>query len=226
MRHVPRLYIPNLQNIFELSESHTAHLIRVLRMNEGDQFRAFNQLEGEWVCEISSISKKTATAKKISLIRNFKDPTRRAIAFCLIKPDNTRLIIEKCTELGVTDFYPLISQYTNSKAGTEKLNSIAICASEQSERLDIPTIHPLKSIGNFAQNLPCEFKWFSAIERSSNPFKKTPDGAMGFIIGPEGGFSESEKDLLCRYTTPCSLSRNILRSETAAIIAAGQFCYS
>ena len=133
-----------------------------------------------------------------------------------------KLVIEKCTELGATDFFLIKSEYTNYMSDIERLRRVAIFASEQSERLDIPQVHNEQELSSFVMNLPIDYKWYSAIERSE---KATPileiakaSRGIGFVIGPEGGFSDAEKELLQQTTIPIRLSTNILRTETAAIL--------
>ena len=177
---------------------------------------------GEWICLISKIKKQNIYANKIKLIRKFKNESKLALAFCLIKQDNSKLVIEKSTELGATDFYPIISQYTNSSVNISKLEMIAKGAAEQSERLDIPKIHDIMQFEEFINNFPDDILWISAIERLNNDIKSLTDLDLkdkncGFIIGPEGGFSENEKKLLLKKTKAVTISKNILRAETATI---------
>lgn len=219
-RHIPRIYCQNLSGqTFEIPDFQRQHLISVLRLKEGSQFLAFNSKDGEWLCKIENIKKSSIKARKIEIKRQFKKAPNLALAICIIKPDNMKLVIEKGTELGVTDFYLIRSEYTNAICNEEKLKAIAILASEQSERLDIPIIHSENSLKNFIDALPPHFKWFSAIERMKDPAELSDmKQETGFIIGPEGGFSENEKELLKAKTTQILLSKNILRSETAAIV--------
>ena len=216
-RHIPRLYCQNISESFEIEGSQAIHLISVLRLKENDEFLAFNENDGEWLCSISKIKKQNIYANKLKLIRKFQNGPKLALAFCLIKQDNSKLIIEKSTELGATDFYPIISQYTNSSVNISKLETIA----KQSERLDIPKIHDIMQFEEFINNLPDDILWISAIERQDDIKSLSDidlkDKNCGFIIGPEGGFSENEKKLLTEKTNAVSISKNILRAETAAI---------
>lgn len=221
-RHIPRIYSPDFNDeLFEIPEFQVTHLVSVLRLKEGDSFFAFNKEEGEWLCSIVSIRKKIVKAKKIAFQRGFQKSNNLALAFSPIKPDNMRIIIEKGTELGVSDFYPIITKYTNSKLNINKLESIAILASEQSERIDIPQIHDELLFEKFTNDLPIDFEWISAIERLENSIStdklEMKNKNIGFIIGPEGGFSDSEKSILSKKTIPSCISNNILRAETAAV---------
>ncbi|MDR3224552.1 MAG: 16S rRNA (uracil(1498)-N(3))-methyltransferase [Holosporales bacterium] len=223
MKHVPRIYCEPLGNeIFELSQENSARLAVVLRLKEGSVFKAFNKIDGEWRCLVVSIRKKIIYAKREELLDSYKPSRIVALAFCPIKQDRLKIMIEKCTELGVTSFYPIQSEYTNAPMNLQKMQWIAIGATEQSERLDIPTFHDVLSFDNFVEHRPKEFVWISAVERkiqASHISELTlNEEPCGFIIGPEGGFSDHEKKTLAEKTTIVTLSKNILRTETAAIV--------
>ena len=228
-KHIPRIYCPDLtEEYFDIPQFQLTHLFSVFRLKQGDKFIAFNKQSGEWDCVISELNKKKAIGKREKFIRHFDIIIPKlALAFCLIKKDNLRFIIEKGTELGVSDFYPLISDYSNNIFDQEKLLYTAISATEQSERLDIPQIHKTQYINSFLENLPNQFYWFSAIERQNNITSldkaNIKDRNCGFIIGPEGGFSDNEKKLLTKNTIPICLSNNILRAETAALTCLAVF---
>ncbi|MDR1609382.1 MAG: 16S rRNA (uracil(1498)-N(3))-methyltransferase [Holosporales bacterium] len=225
-RHVPRVYSVALgSDEFELAGACAHHLVSVLKIRQGGEFIAFNEIDGEWMCSIESITKAGVVAKKHTLLRTLEGPVKRlATAACVVKPDTMRTIVEKCTELGATDIFLLLSVYTNVHTiSMEKLSAIAVGASEQSERLDIPRIHRPQKLVEFIEELPGGFMWISAVERISGRSNVTSiieadlRGDCGFIVGPEGGFSEAEKALLLARTTAVTLSNNVLRSETAAI---------
>ncbi len=220
-KHIPRLYIERLDCVFNLNEFQTNHLINVFRSKIGDKFIGFNETNGEWECELTSINKKSVIAKRISHIRSFVPKNKLCIAFGIIKPDNVRLIIEKCTELGTTEFFPLITDYTQFRViNIDKLQKVAIHASEQSERLDVPVINKPTLLNDFLKQLPSCITWLSALERFDGTKSICLNGDVGFIIGAEGGFSDNERTLLIAKTIPISLGANILRTETACIACA------
>jgi 16S rRNA (uracil1498-N3)-methyltransferase len=198
------------------------HLISVLKLRIGAEIIVFNQFHGEWLCTLESITKYSVIVQKKHLLRNYQTGQQKKIglAFCPIKQHNTNLIIEKCTELGATDFWPITTEFTNHTIRVEKLESIARGAVEQCGRLDLPKLHKETAFNDFIVTLPEEFLWISALERSGYQAISAIDTTnknCGFIVGPEGGFSEIEKNLLLTLTLPVSLSINILKSETAAI---------
>jgi 16S rRNA (uracil1498-N3)-methyltransferase len=190
-----------------------------------DNVIVFNEASGEWLCTIKTIKKNTVIVEKSRILRKFQGTKRVWLAFCPVKPDNNRVIVEKCTELGVTDFIPIMSEYTNHRINHTKLKLIARSAAEQCERLDIPTIWPSIDFDEFIRKLSEDITWISAIERNNTTsvIDIYTQRDYGFIVGPEGGFSEKEKNELMRRTTSCTLSPNILRSETAAIACIAVF---
>ncbi|MBR1944239.1 MAG: 16S rRNA (uracil(1498)-N(3))-methyltransferase [Alphaproteobacteria bacterium] len=229
-RHIPRIYYDNCNinnNELILPERWNNHLIKVFRIKIDDKVIIYNKQYGEWLCNITSINNNTIIVKPNRLLRKHTRINTIILAFCLIKFDNIKLIIEKCTELGITDFYPLISDYTQyNNININKLNMIAIQASEQSERLDVSNIHSISNIIEFINDLPNKITWYSAIERiSNNSNRDISNNNIGFIIGPEGGFSNREKELLITKTKPINLSSNILRAETACISCASIASY-
>lgn len=220
-KHIPRIYVVQLNDVFNLNEFQVNHLVNVFRLNVGDKFIGFNQSAGEWECVIQSASKKLVTAERVLLKRTFKHRSKLCIAFGIIKPDNVRLIIEKCTELGATEFFPLGTNYTQRKdININKLKTVATQASEQSERIDIPIIHDPMTLKNFVEHLPTGITWMTALERFNGTKPACLNGDIGFIVGSEGGFSDNERKLLVNKTTPISLGKNILRTETACITCA------
>lgn len=220
-RHIPRLYVQPITEKFTVSDAQSRHLVNVFRLTTGSNFIAFNPNDGEWECEIISITKKQVVAKRIIRTRTCSYASKLYIAFGIIKPDNMRLIVEKCTELGTTEFFPLITEYTQYRnINISKFQAIAIQASEQSERIDVPVIHEPVLLPVFVEKLPPDVIWLSALERSGKAIYRHHSDNVGFIIGSEGGFSDAERLLLAKKTEPISLGNNILRTETACIACA------
>ncbi|MDR0553101.1 MAG: 16S rRNA (uracil(1498)-N(3))-methyltransferase [Holosporales bacterium] len=207
----------------KIPNHHNIHLASVLRMNVNDSLVVFNESCGEWLASIVSIDKKGIYVRCLENIRPaFEDEHKLRIAFGMIKHDNMKWMIEKITELGVTEIFPLITEYSNIKdMNCEKYNKIIIAAVEQSERISVPALHNPMSFNSFL-NEHGEDGWCAALERTNSVYDRDAVANSGFIIGPEGGFSkeETEKLLTNPTITPISLSQNILRTETAAIACA------
>lgn len=222
MRHVPRVYIENFEcDEFEVSCFQSFHLVSVLRKKVGDVFLGFNAKQGEFECLIEEVSREKIVAKKLVFKRHFEPKAALGLAFCLLHHDDSRILVEKATELGVTDIYPLLSDHSVKTMKKEKLEKTIIGAVEQSERLDVPVLHRVSVFSEFVEHWNQETLLISAIEREKAVENilaiKMKDIDCCFVIGPAGGFSEKEKAILIEQTRPVFLSKNILRAETAAI---------
>lgn len=198
--------------LVDLSKEQHHYLEKVLRFQSGNTFLGFNQTFGEW-----EIIYEKPTYRCVAQTRK-SDPIESSwLAFAPLKHDPMTFLIEKATELGVTNLQPVITERTNSqRVNLERLQKNAIEAAQQCERLDIPTLHEPIRLTAFLQNLP-KVNWYAAIERSTEKSCKI-DYPAGFIIGPEGGWSEKEKQILDQHVSNIHLGKNILRAETAAIV--------
>ena len=173
-----------------------------MRLKKSDPFRLFNEEEGEW--RIQEEIKEC--------VRPFKPSPPLWLAFSpLAKPDRMRFLIEKATEMGVTTFIPLKTRYTQGHFDSKKALAWAIEASEQCERMDIPLFGDMCGIHDL---LSMNVSWALALERSSHV--SAISHANGLIVGPEGGFSNEEKESL-KDISSLTLGPRILRSETAVV---------
>lgn len=211
-----RLYLNQTlahEQLVELSKEQRHYLEKVLRFQSGASFFGFNQTVGEW-----EIVYEKPNYRCVLQTREPYTVEPSWLAFAPLKHDPMTFLIDKATELGVTNFQPILTERTNSqRVNLERLQKNAIEAAQQCERLDIPMVHEPVQLNAFLQNLPKEVKWYAAIERSAGKRGKI-DYPAGFIIGPEGGWSEKEKQLLNDYTINISFGNNILRAETTAIV--------
>jgi 16S rRNA (uracil1498-N3)-methyltransferase len=211
-----RLYLTqtlNVGQIIELTKDQRHYLERVLRFERGQHFFGFNEQCGEW-----KIVYEKPSYKCLDQIRSSEKTQPCWLAFSPIKNDPMNFLIEKATELGVTDFQPILCERTNShRLNIERLIKNTQEASQQCERLDVPKVHAPLALRGFLNKLPANVQWYAALERSDSD-----DAAIefpaGFIIGPEGGWSVQEQLMLKKCTRPISLGKNILRAETAAIV--------
>lgn len=225
--HLPRLYVPSTLVAaadFLLSEAQSHYLMHVLRLEANDGVRVFNPVDGEWLARVVSSNKKGVT---LTVCESLRPPERisRAVhlAFSPIKKDRMDWLVEKAVELGVTDLHPILMHRSVVRdVRQERLAAQIIEAAEQSERLDIPTLHPLTGLEKFVQQFAEKFPIYAAIERCENiPLLSeiTQGGDVGFLVGPEGGFDPQEADFLKAkpHIRPVSLGQRILRAETAAL---------
>ena len=228
MRHVPRFYVNcelKEDGPVVLTAAQMHHAANVLRLKIGDTVRVFNEKSGEWHCEIYDVKK--CSLGCVSLFKERRtDEDGPILACCLINPNRMPILLEKVTELGVSEIIPVISQYTQYKHfNYDKTMQTIIGACEQSGRISVPKLANIVKLEDFLEKYPYDCKLLIADEGFSE--KKSgkntiPKEKCAFFVGPEGGFSDSERDLFNKYDfiERISLGNNILRSETAAIALA------
>ncbi len=204
-----------------------------MRLSVGDSLRIFNNSEGEYVANIDSLDKKQGTLSFVQCLRKADiSKTEPSLAFGLVKQDALNFIIEKATELGIGSFFPLKTAHAQvSRINQERVEKNIIEAVEQSERLTLPTLESLKTLSQFLNASPGIILWaWERSEKTKNKSVKTlQDGIKlaktgaqkcSFLVGPEGGFSREEIELLLASSNviPVNLGDSILRSETACLM--------
>ncbi len=204
-----------------------SHYVKdVMRLKTGDSFSVFND-QGEWNAIIENYEKDGARIKILKKVRNKKSEKNVWLAFSPIKQNPLNFMIQKTTELGIQKFIPVICERSVvNDINIERIKKIIIESSEQSNRLSVPKITKKESLKNFLKLFPkdgCII--FCDINCNKSNFKnilsKKIKGPVCILVGPEGDFSENERQLIIELnqTSPLSLASNILRAETAAIAA-------
>lgn len=232
-KKAPRLYVKDTlvaSRVVPLTDDQCHYLLTVLRQKEGDRIHLFNGKDGEWYSSLHLISKKKGVALCKEQIRPQYDLPFVSLAFSPLKKHRQDLLIEKVTELGVTHLLPVMFRYTNMISFNEdKIYAQTLEASEQSERLSVPVLEPLRKLEIFLKEWQKDRILYVALERiSHSQGLKTiidPKKEGGFLIGPEGGFAQEEMALLETYPFVkfFSLGSLILRAETAAIVCVGLY---
>ncbi len=207
----------NLNSTLDKSQSH--YLSKVMRINIGKSFSLFNQ-SGEWEAKVENIDKGIVEFLVIKKLRSANREKEIWLAFAPIKLNYLNLMIQKATEIGVTRFIPLLTERTIVRKLNEKrINKIIIEASEQSNRLKVPSLDKLTKLDAFLklnQNTNIIFGDINSENKKMDLKNKNP---LCVLIGPEGDFSlkERERILKLKNIIPLKINDNILRSETAAI---------
>ena len=220
-----RLFFSNLlsENLTDkLDKSQSHYLTKVMRIKENEVFSLFNK-EGEWEAKILGISKSIVEFKTIKQLRQKKNMKELWLAFSPIKSNYQNFMIQKATELGVTKFLPIIFDRTVvRKINKERLEKIVIEASEQSNRINVPLIEPTQNLDNFLKKNSMDLI-FTDLNSNNKKIDKSKltDKPICIIIGPEGDFSETEREEILSFkgVQPLKINENILRSETAVISA-------
>ena len=199
----------------------------VMRLKTGDRLLVFNT-QGEWNAIVETYEKNGARIKILKKVRDRGNETNVWLAFSPIKQNPLNFLIQKGTELGIQKFFPILSERTIVKEiNVERIKKIIVEASEQSNRISIPEIENLEPLKNFLYKFPKNgYLIFCDINCKQSNLKdiltKKIQGPVCILIGPEGDFSESERQLIIerRGIISLSLASNILKAETAAIAAA------
>ena len=210
----------NLTDKLDKSQSH--YLTKVMRVKENEVFSLFNK-EGEWEAKILGISKSIVEFKTTKQLRQKENTKELWLAFSPIKSNYQNFMIQKATELGVTKFLPIIFDRTVvRKINKERLEKIVIEASEQSSRINVPSIESPQTLDIFLKKNSMDLIFTDLNSDNIKVDKsKLTDKPVCIIIGPEGDFSEAERDKILSFKDVQSvkINENILRSETAVISA-------
>ena len=207
----------------KLDKSQSYYLNKVMRVKENEVFSLFNS-NGEWEARVLSISKSIIEFKIIKQLRQKENIKKELwLAFSPIKSNYQNFMIQKATELGVTKFLPIIFDRTVvRKINKERLEKIIIEASEQSNRINLPKIEEPQSLNNFLETNSIDLI-LTDLNSNNNKIDKSKltDKPVCIIIGPEGDFSEDERQEILAFkgVQPIKINENILRSETAVISA-------
>ena len=202
-----------------LNEEQYHYLCHVMRLKPSDKLLCFNGSDGEWEAIITDTGK-----KKWNIVPQKQTRKQDATQFCalcpaLIKKDNFDLVLQKATELNVSDIYPLkLERSVVSSLNTKRAESILIEAAEQSERLTLPRLHPVMNLKDFLKNLPKDVDLYYLSEREETSSHVPNCKKPAFVVGPEGGFTNTELNLLSQSKAHMiHFPETILRAETASI---------
>lgn len=206
------------------------HLVKVLRHQVGDSIWVTDGKQ-RYHATIQTIQKEKVT---LTLLTSSPLPTfakAPALGIALLKLDHLEWVLQKGVELGIQEFFPIITERTISRLdpqkGAEKqkrFQKILLAAAKQCGMVAIPKIEPpipLKALlPKFSQFSSVLLAWEGENTSFHDVFKTIDPSKVLILIGPEGGWSKAEVDLMQRKDVQLvSLGKQILRSETAALVA-------
>ena len=208
--------------IDKLDKNQSHYLNKVMRVKENEVFSLFNK-EGEWEAKVLGIFKNIVEFKIIKQLRQKETTKELWLAFSPIKSNYQNFMLQKATELGVTKFLPIIFDRTVvRKINKDRIEKIVIEASEQSNRINVPTIEEAQDLNSFLKKNVMDLI-FTDLNSNIKKIDKSKftDKPVCIIIGPEGDFSETEREKILSFkgVQPIKINENILRSETAVISA-------
>jgi 16S rRNA (uracil1498-N3)-methyltransferase len=233
-RPATRLYVtaplaPGAQ--VELSAGQAHRLRAVLRLSTGAAMAAFNAVDGEWLCRIVEFGKNDGRLVVERRLRTAEPEPDLWLLFAPIKRARLDWLVEKATELGASSLMPVWTARTQAeRLNLERLRAQAVAASEQSERLSVPELRFPEALDRVLAAWPAERRLVVCDETGSGEpigkaFARLSSGAAALLIGPEGGFHQTELDALGKlsFVSRVGLGPRVLRAETAAVAALAVF---
>jgi len=207
------------------------YLTHVLRLKEGDEVLAFNGRDGEWKARLKPEGKKRVLLVPVEETRPQPTPSDLVYCFAPLKQGRLDYMVQKAVEMGAGVLQPVVTQHTQvPKLSTDKIKANAIEAAEQCGVLSIPECRDAVRFDRFIDQWDPSRRLIFCDEghESDDPLSilqglkpQSKPWPMGLLIGPEGGFSEEERQLLHRlpFVTAIPLGPRILRADTAAVAA-------
>jgi 16S rRNA (uracil1498-N3)-methyltransferase len=199
------------------------YLANVMRLKPGDPVRLFDDRTGEWLAEVAEISRRSVILRLTSKLREREDVPDLWLLFAPIKKGPIDWLVEKATELGAARLQPVLTQRTIvERTNLDRLRAHAIEAAEQCDRTALPALAEPAKLARLLQDWDESRMLIFADETGGRPIAEVAKpGPAAILIGPEGGFTPEERDVI--RATPgavgISLGPRILRAETAAAAA-------
>jgi 16S rRNA (uracil1498-N3)-methyltransferase len=205
-----------------------AHYLKtVLRLAPGDPVALFNGRDGEWLGRVDGFGKGSASLTPLELRRAQGVELDLWLVFAAVKRTRIDFLVEKATELGVSELRPVhTARSIVSRVNLERLRAHAVEAAEQTERLTVPLIREPEDLGALLAHWPGERRLLLCDESgAAAPIAQVLQDSRprpgAVLVGPEGGFAETELDALRKlaFVCPVGLGPRVLRADTAAVAA-------
>ncbi|WP_091736853.1 16S rRNA (uracil(1498)-N(3))-methyltransferase [Phenylobacterium immobile] len=210
----------------DLDEGQSRYLAAVMRQTAGDEIACFNGRDGEWLCRVEAVGKRQVRLRAVQRLREQTTGPDLDLVVALVKRARLETIVEKAAELGARRVRLLVTERTNADhARVDRLQAIAVEAAEQTGRLDAPDVVAPVKLDALIRAWPEHRRLMFCDEAGDSPpaipVLAGASGAWSIFIGPEGGFSPTERETLRAqaFASPVSLGPRILRADTAAISA-------
>jgi 16S rRNA (uracil1498-N3)-methyltransferase len=212
----------------QLTRDQAHYLGTVMRRKAGDDVHLFNGRDGEWRCAIRHLDRKKGVLRVDEQSLEQINTQPLTLLFAPLKRSAMDFVVQKATELGVTDLQPVLTERTTTRrVNAERMESISLEAAEQCERLDLPTIHEPLELATLLHEELSDRKIIFCDEGDDVPpmlhalQNHKAGGHWSILIGPEGGFTAAERALLrgLDNVVAVGIGPRILRADTAAVAA-------
>lgn len=213
--------------VMEATRAQVNYLINVLRLGDGDAILLFDGVNGEWRAALRDAGKRQCRFEVLEQTRPQSEGPDLYYLFAPVKRARLDFMVEKATELGVSEIRPVITRRTiAARVKLERMQANAVEAAEQCGVLRVPAIREPRKLEVLLRDWPVERRLIYCDENApvSSPLEALrgcPSGPLAVLIGPEGGFEEEERAMLKQrpYVTPISLGPRVMRADTAAVAA-------
>lgn len=210
-----------------LSRDQAHYLFNVMRLDADDEVLLFNGRDGEWRAGVLEIFKRGGVLECREQTKPLQLPPDLWLVFAPIKKERTAFIVEKAAEMGAAQIVPMQTDFTQSanRVRQDKLQAHALEAAEQCGGTYVPDVHDVQKLDKILDTwdatrriLFCDEAMVGQRAALPAPIGQDP---WAIFIGPEGGFSDRERDHLrgLDYAHGVSLGPRILRADTAAVAA-------
>jgi 16S rRNA (uracil1498-N3)-methyltransferase len=227
MKPAPRLFLEGpLQQHgeCELTTEQRHYLVNVLRLTSGDPVRVFNALDGEWLAHLATVGKRSASLRCERKTADVRPPPDIDYLFAPLKHARMDYVVQKATELGAKRLRPVMTHRTVSeRINLARMRTNAIEAAEQCNLVFLPEICEPAPLGEILADWPRERRLVYCDETApvADPIAALKSVALpaALLVGPEGGFTEGERELLRKVpdSMAISLGPRIVRADTAAV---------
>jgi 16S rRNA (uracil1498-N3)-methyltransferase len=230
LARTPRLYVTEPIEVnfhLGLSPDQAHYLGRVMRLSEGDYIKVFNGIDGEWLCQIKQVTKRACIIECLQQLRDQQPLADVEYLFAPLKSARLDYMAQKATEMGASRLTPVLTEFTqNRRLKMERVKANTIEAAEQCNLLAIPQVNEPQKLMTVLNGWDDDRHLFFCDEAAPagspietiRPFVGQP---LALLIGPEGGFSDPERQRLheMNSVSAISLGPRILRADTAAVAA-------
>lgn len=210
-----------------LPDAQARYLVQVMRRGPGDEILVFNGRDGEWLAGVTATGRRETRLRVLNRIRIQPPRGDLVLLMALVKRTPLETVIAKSVELGVGEIRLVTTERTNADhTRIDRLEAIAAEAAEQTGRLDVPSIRAPEPLSRTLEAQPEGRRLIFCDEAGDSPplleiLQGQAAGPLSVLIGPEGGFSASERAGLRTRSgvIAVSLGPRILRADTAALSA-------
>lgn len=220
-------FVSNIQSGY-LENQEAIHCLKVLRKQVGDILEVTNGKGSFYKVQLTNTSNKKAHFKILETQNVVASKTKLHLYFSPVKQaSRNEWLLEKCTEIGINEFTPIICENSERrKINTERLNKILISAIKQSRRALLPVLNNMISFTTSLDTLGESEKYLASYNSKQSNLEEVliKNKNTVIFIGPEGDFSEKEKNLAKKYNfNTVNLGNYRLRTETACVVATHLF---